>query len=128
MPIVQLFGLLSCKRKWHYLQQKPNILLCQWLYVTSSQSCFFFKRCNDGILKSSTINQSFSAKFLRTTLVHWNKQGFPSSGLTQNNICYHHFREHVHKGLIKIFPIATEDQITDEFTKALPQNLLQQHR
>ena len=44
------------------------------------------------------------------------------------NICYHHFREHVRKGLIKIFPINTQDQIADVFTKALPQNLLQRHR
>ena len=44
------------------------------------------------------------------------------------NICYHHFREHVRKGLIKIFPIDTRDQIADIFTKALPQNLLQRHR
>jgi hypothetical protein len=27
------------------------------------------------------------------------------------NVCYHHFREHVHKGLIKIFPIDTKDQL-----------------
>ncbi len=25
------------------------------------------------------------------------------------NVCYHHFREHVCKGLIKIFPINTKD-------------------
>jgi hypothetical protein len=38
------------------------------------------------------------------------------------NICYHHFREHVRKGLIKIFPISTKDQIADALTKALAQN------
>ncbi len=38
------------------------------------------------------------------------------------NVCYHHFREHVHKGLIKIFPIDTKDQIADTLTKALSQN------
>jgi hypothetical protein len=38
------------------------------------------------------------------------------------NICYHHFREHVRKGLIKIFPVGTSDQIADALTKALPQN------
>jgi hypothetical protein len=36
--------------------------------------------------------------------------------------CYHHFREHVRKGLIKIFPINTKDQIADALTKALAQN------
>jgi len=44
------------------------------------------------------------------------------------NVCYHHFREHVRKGLIKIFPVSTEDQIADILTKALPQNLFQRHR
>ena len=44
------------------------------------------------------------------------------------NVCYHHFREHVRKGLIKIFPVSTEDQVADIFTKALPQNLFQRHR
>jgi hypothetical protein len=38
------------------------------------------------------------------------------------NVCYHHFCEHVHKGLIKIFPINTKDQIADVLTKALAQN------
>jgi hypothetical protein len=34
------------------------------------------------------------------------------------SVCYHHFREHVQKGLIKIFPINTKDQIADALTKA----------
>ena len=37
------------------------------------------------------------------------------------NICYHHFREHVRRGLIKIFPVDTKDQIADALTKALAQ-------
>jgi hypothetical protein len=44
------------------------------------------------------------------------------------NVCYHHFREHVHNGLIKIFPIDTKDQIADALTKALAQNDFQRHR
>ena len=43
-------------------------------------------------------------------------------------VCYHHFREHVRKGLIKIFPIDTKDQIADSLTKALAQNLFVLHR
>ena len=43
------------------------------------------------------------------------------------NICYHHFREHVHKGLIKIFPISTKDQISDALNKALAQNDFTRH-
>ena len=42
-------------------------------------------------------------------------------------VCYHHFCEHVRKGLIKIFPIATKEQIADALTKALAQNDLQRH-
>jgi hypothetical protein len=33
------------------------------------------------------------------------------------NVCYHHFCKHVRKGLIKIFPIDTKDQIADALTK-----------
>jgi hypothetical protein len=44
------------------------------------------------------------------------------------NVCYHHFREHVRNGLIKIFPVSTQDQVADIFTKALPQNLFVRHR
>jgi hypothetical protein len=43
------------------------------------------------------------------------------------NVCYHHFREHVRKGLIKIFPIDMKDQIADSLTKALAQNDFQRH-
>jgi len=43
------------------------------------------------------------------------------------NVCYHHFCKHVCKGLIKIFPIGTKDQIADALTKALAQNDFQRH-
>jgi hypothetical protein len=43
------------------------------------------------------------------------------------NICYHHFREHVGKGLVKIFPIDTKDQIADALTKPLTHNSFQRH-
>ena len=35
-------------------------------------------------------------------------------------IKYHHFREHVKSGRIKINPIDTKEQIADQFTKGLP--------
>jgi len=45
------------------------------------------------------------------------------------NVCYHHFWEHVRKGLIKIFPpIESKDQIADVLTKPLAQNDFQRHR
>ncbi len=43
------------------------------------------------------------------------------------NVCYHHFCKHVQKGLIKIFPIDTKDQIADALMKALAYNDIQQH-
>ena len=52
----------------------------------------------------------------------------PHPRTKHNNVCYHHFREHVRKGLIKIFPISTKDQIADALTKALAQNDFQCHR
>ena len=39
------------------------------------------------------------------------------------NIKYHHFREHVRLGLIKVFPISTDEQIAGAFTKPLAQNI-----
>ena len=44
------------------------------------------------------------------------------------NTVYHHFREHVRQGLVKIFPISTHDQIGDIMTKPLPQNDFQRLR
>jgi hypothetical protein len=43
------------------------------------------------------------------------------------NVCYHHFLEHVCKGLIKILPIDTKDQVNDALTKTLAQNDFQCH-
>jgi hypothetical protein len=43
------------------------------------------------------------------------------------NVCYHYFCKHVLKGLIKIFPIDTKDQIADALTKALALNDFQRH-
>ncbi len=38
------------------------------------------------------------------------------------------FCKHVRKGLIKIFPINTKDQIADALMKTLAQNDFQRHR
>jgi hypothetical protein len=43
------------------------------------------------------------------------------------NVCHHHFCEHMQKGLIKIFPIDTKDQIADALTKVLAQNDFQHY-
>jgi hypothetical protein len=44
------------------------------------------------------------------------------------NVCYHHFREAVRKGIVKIFPCKTEMMTADALTKCLPQNLFVRHR
>ena len=44
------------------------------------------------------------------------------------NIKYHHFREHVQQGTIKIEHVGTEEQIADIFTKPLPATLFLKHR
>jgi hypothetical protein len=44
------------------------------------------------------------------------------------NACYHQICKHVQKGLIKIFPINTKDQIADALTKAPAQNDFPRHR
>ena len=43
-------------------------------------------------------------------------------------VFYHHFRENVRKGEIKIFPVITDLQIADITTKPLPQNTYMRHR
>jgi hypothetical protein len=43
------------------------------------------------------------------------------------NVYYHHSCKPVQKGLIKIFPIDTKDQIADALTKTLAQNDFQHH-
>ena len=44
------------------------------------------------------------------------------------NVCYHHFREHVRLGLIKVLPIGTDYQVADALTKPLAQNTFCRHR
>jgi hypothetical protein len=44
------------------------------------------------------------------------------------NIRYHHFCEHVRKGLIKIFLVDTKNQVADALTKPVAQNNFQCHR
>ena len=44
------------------------------------------------------------------------------------NLCYYHFREHVNQGLIRIYPVSTDDQIADILTKPLLKNKFAKHR
>ncbi len=43
------------------------------------------------------------------------------------NVCNHHFCEHFHKGLIKIFPVNTSNQTANVLTKALAQTNFVHH-
>ena len=74
----------------------------------------------------SRLAQTSSTKSLRKTQVPLNLPDYQLHPCTKPiNTCYHHFHEHVHLGLIKIYPVGTKDQIADVLTKALPQNDLQ---
>ena len=44
------------------------------------------------------------------------------------NAIYHQFWEYVRLGTIKIYPIATHDQVADMFTKSLTRNAFVRHR
>ena len=44
------------------------------------------------------------------------------------NIKYHHFRDHVQQGTIKVEHVSTDDQIADIFTKPLPAASFLKHR
>ena len=44
------------------------------------------------------------------------------------NLPYHHFREHVCKRIIHLFPISAEFQLADIFTKPLPRDLFERFR
>ena len=44
------------------------------------------------------------------------------------NLAYHHFREHVRLRIIQLFPITTDLQLADIFTKPLPRDLFEKFR
>ena len=44
------------------------------------------------------------------------------------NTTYHNFREHVRKGIIRVFPIGTSDQLSDMYINHQDQNLFLRHR
>ena len=44
------------------------------------------------------------------------------------NVVYHHFQEYVRLGLIIIYPVSTDDQLAENFTKPLNQNIFVRHR
>ena len=41
------------------------------------------------------------------------------------NLVYHHFREHVRMRIIQLFPLSTDFQLADTFTKPLLQKVFE---
>jgi hypothetical protein len=69
------------------------------------------------------------AKSLRIIQVLLNLQDSQNFALAPNTSTYATIIfESVRKGLIKIFPVGTSDQIADVLTKALAQNDFMRHR
>ncbi len=127
MQNVQSFGHPSCRHKLLYPLLRPNTSQCLNHYETYFLLCFWSKRFARRVFKLSVPSPTYTARFLKTTLVHWNLPGFRSfSPCTKhNNVCYHHFCKHVRNELIKIFTVGTENQIVNALTKALSQNVFQ---
>ncbi len=72
------------------------------------------------VSKSSALNLMSNARFLRITQVLDLARLPKLCPRTKHiQVCYHHFCEHVRKGLIKIFPIDTKDQIADQLRMTL---------
>ena len=44
------------------------------------------------------------------------------------NVKYHHFRDYVSRGVVKLYPIRTNAQPADILTKPVPKEILQRHR
>ncbi len=124
-------GLLNSSHKLPYLLLKPSTSLCHNLYVIRD------------IIPVMNLLQEMRGRDYQVICtephVYW-KVFEDNSGAVELarlpelrprtkhiNVCYHHFRELVRKGLIKIFPIDTKDQIADALTKALAQNDFQRH-
>ena len=130
MQAVQSVGLPSFNHKLLCLQLKLNTSQCPWHYEMSFQSQIS--------LMNSRLTKGFQVictqPYVYYKVFEDNLGAFELACLPKKhprtkyiNICYHHFCEHVHKSLIKIFPINTKDQIAETLSKALAQNDFTHH-
>ncbi len=97
--------------KLHFQPQRPSTLLCHNLFMTPSSKT----------TKSFVPNLTCTARYLRTTQVLWNLQGFPCYVRGPSTLMFAIiiFVNMCKKGFIKIFPVDTKDQFADALTKAL---------
>jgi hypothetical protein len=129
MQDVQSFGHPSCRHKLFCPLLRLNTLPCLNHCKTYFLLCFWYKKFMRRGFKSSVPSPKYTARFLKTIPVHWNSPGFQSFALIPSTSTYVTitFCKNIRNGLIKIFPVGTENQIADALTKALPQNVFQQH-
>jgi hypothetical protein len=86
------------------------------LQLNKNQPAVYWKACgcdnNNGILSADLFQDNVGA---------YKPAKAPEMHLRMKNIAlkYHHFREHVYNGTIRINLVGTKDQIGDIFTKAL---------
>jgi hypothetical protein len=117
-----------CRPRLHYLPPKLSTLPCLNPYETFFLLCFWCKKFEKKGFQASASSPTYTARFLKTTLVHWTLIGFQSFALVPSTLtCVTIIFQACEKWTIKIFPVGTKDQIADALTKALPQNDFQQH-
>jgi hypothetical protein len=86
MEDVQLFGRPSCRHKLLYPLLRLNTLPCLSHYETYFLLCFLFKKFAQRVFKLSVPSPTYSARFLKTTPVHWNSPGFQSFALVPSTL------------------------------------------
>jgi hypothetical protein len=75
--------------------------------------------------QSRVLKQRFTARHSKITLARSNWHIYRRLDLEPSistSSTYHHFRDYIRLGLIKVLPISTTEQIADIFTKPLAQN------
>jgi hypothetical protein len=87
MQDVQSFGRPSCRHKLLYLLLRLSTLSCLNHYKIYFLSCFWFRKFRRRVFKLSVPSPTYTARFLETTLVHWNLQGFQIFALIQAHQC-----------------------------------------
>ncbi len=115
--------------KLHCSLLKLSTLQCHKLYMTSFLSWDYYRKWGSKISRFFVPSPTCIARFLNTTQAPLNWQCFPSFTLEPSTSTYATiiFCKHARKGLIKIFPIETKDQIADALTKPMAQNDFQRH-
>ncbi len=88
MQDVQSFGCPSCRHKLLYPLLRLNTPPCLNHYETYFLLCFWFKKFARRVFKLSVPSPPYTARFLKTTVVHWNLPGFQSFALVPSMSMY----------------------------------------